>query len=75
MDSETCRSWFLGLILPSFRWGGELKLKTENKAQLVTDMRVSIQLKGIKEWGNTDYFSTTKCHLIFSTYGSKVSPS
>jgi hypothetical protein len=29
--------------------GKKLKLKTENKAQLVTDMRVSIQLKGIKE--------------------------
>jgi len=48
-----------------------LNLKTENKAQLATDMRVSIQSKGIEEWGNTDYFSTTKCHLIFSTYGSK----
>jgi hypothetical protein len=53
--------------------GGEenLNLKTENKALLVTDMRVSIQSKGINEWGNMDYFSITKCPIIFSTYGSK----
>jgi len=48
MDSEICRSWFFDLILPSFRWeGGNLNLKIENKALLVTDMRISIQSKEI----------------------------
>jgi hypothetical protein len=68
------QSWFFDLILPSLWWGGgDLNLKTENKALFVTDMRVSIQSKGINEWENMDYVSITKCHLIFFNLWIKVS--